>query len=299
MPHHVVGTHGVVWLAARAEGKDRDVSEHRLNELGEFLRVRRSQLTPAETGVPTYGTTRRVPGLRREEVAQLAGLSVTYYTRLEQGESHQMSDSVVESIANALRLDDSERVHLRRLAWPAQHAWRETKPEEVRDSLLAVVESATGQAAAIIGRQMDLLGGNRLAYALFGLRPGQRVNMARQMFLEPAMRDLAVDWPGSARETAAYLRMATSDQPDDPRLAELVGELSIKSPEFAEMWAAHPVAECTHGVHEYDHPLVGRLTLTSESLRVPDDPSQRLLFFGATPGSDSAERLRLLDSLVS
>ena len=275
------------------------MSEHRRNELGEFLRVRRSQLTPAETGVPTFGATRRVPGLRREEVALLAGVSTTYYARLEQGESHQMSDSVMESIANALRLDDSERLHLRRLAWPAQHTRREAKPEEIRDSLLAVVENTTGQAAAIIGRHMDLLGGNRLAYALFGLRPGERVNMARQMFLEPAMRDLAVDWPGAARETAAYLRMATSDQPDDPRLAELVGELSIKSPEFAQIWAAHPVAECTHGRHEFDHPVVGRLSLISESLRVPDDPSQRLLFLGAAPGSDTADRLRLLDSLVS
>ncbi|WP_433368676.1 helix-turn-helix transcriptional regulator [Actinoplanes sp. CA-142083] len=274
------------------------MGEHRNNELGEFLRARRSQLTPVETGVPTYGTTRRVPGLRREEVALLAGVSATYYTRLEQGESHQMSDSVMEAIANALRLDDSERVHLRRLAWPAVTR-RDPKPEEVRGSLLAVAESTTGQAALIVGRYMDLLGGNRLAYALYGLTPGRRVNMAHQMFLEPAMRDLLVDWAGDAVATAAYLRMATGDQPDDPKLAEVIGELSIKSPEFARIWAAHPVAECVHGVLEYDHPLVGRLTLIEETLRVPDDPGQRMIFLGAAPGSDTADRLRLLDSLVS
>ncbi|MFF5293265.1 helix-turn-helix transcriptional regulator [Paractinoplanes globisporus] len=270
-----------------------------MSELGEFLRARRSQLTPAETGVPTYGTTRRVPGLRREEVALLAGVSATYYTRLEQGESHQMSDSVVEAIANALRLDDGERVHLRRLAWPAHQNRREAKPEEVRDSLLAVVENTPGQVAMIVGRYLDLLGGNRLAYALYGLRPGQRINMAHHMFLEPSMRDLVVDWPASARDVAAYLRMATGDLPDDPQLAEVIGALSIKSPEFAEIWATHPVAECMHGRQELDHPLVGRLTLTEETFRVPDDPGQRLIFLGATPGSDAAERLQLLDSLVS
>jgi transcriptional regulator with XRE-family HTH domain len=275
------------------------VSEQRKTELGEFLRSRRAALTPAETGVPTYGTARRVPGLRREEVALLAGVSVNYYTRLEQGESHQMSDSVMEAIANALRLDESERLHLLRLAWPAQVTRRDNGPERVRESLLALVEGNTEQAVTIVGRHMDLLGGNRLGYALLGLRPGQPVNMARQMFLEPAMRDLLVEWESEARNLAAYLRMATGDQPDDPGLAEVIGELSIKSPEFARIWAAHPVAECTHGVREYDHPLVGRLTLNEESLRVPDGPGQEIIFLGAAPGSDSADRLRLLDSLVS
>jgi hypothetical protein len=210
-----------------------------------------------------------------------------------------MSDSVMESIANALRLNESERLHLLRLAWPAQLSRRDVGPETVRDALLALVDGNTEQAAYIVGRHMDLLGGNRLGYALFGLRPGQRTNMARQMFLEPAMRDLMVRWDEDARDVAAYLRMATGDQPDDPDLAELIGELSIKSPEFARIWAGHPVAECTHSVREYDHPLVGRLTLNEESLRVPDDPGQRMIFLGAEPGSDSAERLRLLDSLVS
>ncbi|HEY0534281.1 MAG TPA: helix-turn-helix transcriptional regulator [Actinoplanes sp.] len=271
----------------------------RNDELGDFLRARRAALTPAGTGVPTDGKPRRVPGLRREEVALLAGVSATYYTRLEQGESHQMSDSVLEAIANALRLDDSERLHLRRLAWPAQAVRRDAGPETVRPSLLAVAENTPDQVAYVLGRHLDVLGGNRLAYALHGLRPGQRVNMVHHLFLEPAMRDLFVDWETEARQATAYLRMATGDHPDDPKLAEVIGELSIRSPEFARLWATHLVAECTHGVREYDHPLVGPLTLVEESLRVPDDPGQRMIFLGGAPGTDTAERLRLLDSLVS
>jgi transcriptional regulator with XRE-family HTH domain len=275
------------------------VSEQRNTELGDFLRSRRAALSPADTGVRTYGTPRRVPGLRREEVAQLAGVSVNYYTRIEQGESHQMSDSVMEAIANALRLDESERLHLLRLAWPAQVVRRETGPERVRDSVVALAESNTEQAVLIVGRRTDLLGGNRLGFALLGLRPDQRPNMAKQIFLEPAMRDLVVGWESQARNVASYLRMASGDQPDDPLLAELIGELSIKSAEFARIWATHPVAECLYAVREYEHPLVGRLTLNEESLRLPDDPGQRIIFNGAAPGSDSEDRLRLLDSLVS
>ncbi|TCO44258.1 transcriptional regulator with XRE-family HTH domain [Actinocrispum wychmicini] len=278
---------------------DVSMGDQRNTELGDFLRSRRAALSPAESGVPTGGSARRVPGLRREEVAQLAGVSVNYYTRIEQGESHQMSDSVMEAIANALRLDEGERLHLFRLAWPAQVTRRETGPERIRATVVALAESNTEQAVMIVGRRTDLLGGNRLGFALYGLSPDQRPNIARMMFLEPAMRDLVVDWPDQARNIAAYLRMASSDQPDDRLLAELIGELSIKSEDFARIWAAHPVGECLHGVREYQHPLVGHLVLNEESLRLPDDPGQRILFFGADAGSDSAERLRLLDSLVS
>ncbi|MET7998423.1 helix-turn-helix transcriptional regulator [Amycolatopsis sp. NPDC005232] len=275
------------------------MSEQRNTELGDFLRARRAALTPADTGVPTYGTPRRVPGLRREEVAQLAGVSVNYYTRIEQGESHQMSDSVMEAIANALRLDESERMHLLRLAWPAQVMRREAGPEMVRDSVLALVESNIDQAAIIVGRRTDLLGGNRLGFALLGIDRDARPNLTKHMFLEPAMRDLVVDWERQAHNAASYLRMTTGEQTDDPKMAELIGDLSIQSPEFARIWAAHPVAQCLHSVREYDHPLVGRLTLNEESLRMPDDSGQRIIFSGAEPGSPSAERLKLLDSLVS
>jgi transcriptional regulator with XRE-family HTH domain len=275
------------------------MSQQRNTELGEFLRSRRAALSPADTGVPTYGSPRRVPGLRREEVAQLAGVSVNYYSRIEQGESHQMSDSVMEAIANALRLDESERLHLLRLAWPAQVVRREVGTERVRDSVLALAESNTEQAVIVVGRRTDLLGGNRLGFALLGLSPEQRPTMAKMTFLEPTMRDLLVGWEREARNVASYLRMASSDQPDDLLLAELIGELSIKSADFARIWATHPVGECLHTVREYEHPLVGHLTLNEESLRLPDDPGQRIIFSGAAPGSPSAERLRLLDSLIS
>jgi transcriptional regulator with XRE-family HTH domain len=268
-------------------------------QLGDFLRTRRAALSPAESGVPTYGTARRVPGLRREEVAQLAGVSVNYYTRIEQGESHQMSDSVMESIASALQLDADERSHFLRLARPAKVARRSAGPERVRDSVLALAESTSDQAVIVVGRRMDLLGGNRLGFALLGLRPDQRPNLVKMMFLDPAMRDLLPDWGPQARNAASYLRMATGDHPDDPLLAELIGELSIKSEEFARIWATHPVAECVHRDREYRHPVVGHLSLHEENLRLPDDPGQRLIFSGAEPGTSSFERLRLLGSLSS
>ncbi|MEV4018356.1 helix-turn-helix transcriptional regulator [Nonomuraea angiospora] len=270
-------------------------------QLGEFLRARRAALTPEAGGVPTYGTARRVPGLRRDEVAQLAGISVNYYTRLEQGESHQMSDSVLEALGNAFQLTADERMHLVRLARPdqVQVARRPYGPERLRPSVVALVEGVADQAAIILGRYFDLLGGNRLGYALYGLNPGQRVNLAKTMFLDPAMRDLYPDWETHADEVAAYLRMATGDMPDDPLLAELIGELSIKSPDFTRVWGAQRVAECTYSVQRINHPLVGPLELNEETMRLPDDPGQRIIFLGAAAGSDSAERLRLLDSLTS
>jgi transcriptional regulator with XRE-family HTH domain len=273
------------------------MAEQRKNELGAFLRARRAALTPAQTGVPTYGKERRVPGLRREEVALLAGVSVKYYTRLEQGESHQVSDSVLEAIAGALHLDESDRRHLARLAFPTQLTRQGTEPEIVRDSLLGLVQGTTDRAVMILGRYMDLLGGNRLGYALFGLRQGQPVNIALYFFLDPSARDLFVDWESEARNHAAYLRVASGSRPDDPKLATLIGELSIKSPDFVRIWAAHPVSECAHSTHKYNHPLVGRLDLTEESLDVPDQPGQQISF-QCPAGSDTAERLRLLDSLV-
>lgn len=275
------------------------MSEQRNAELAGFLRSRREALTPAGVGVQTYGEQRRVPGLRREEVARLAGVSVNYYTRIEQGESHQMSGPVLDAIAAALRLDESERLHLLRLAWPAQVVRRELRPERLRDTVRLLAESMTDQAVIVVGRRTDLLGGNPLGFALLGIGSEQRPNMARQMFLDPAMRDLFVDWETEARNIASYLRMETGDQQHDPQLNELVGELSIRSDEFARIWAAHPVAECTHSVQEYEHPVVGRMTLNAESFTLPDEPSQRIVFIGATPGSGSADRLGLLASLAS
>jgi transcriptional regulator with XRE-family HTH domain len=270
------------------------MADNRNTDLGEFLRSRRAALSPDETGVPNVGSSRRVPGLRREEVALLAGMSVHYYSRLEQGESHLMSDSVAEAIARALRLDENERLHMRRLIRRAQLVQPEVSPEKVRDSLLALVESRTDRAAFVLGRRLDVLGGNRLAYALYGFTPGEPANQALRMFLDPAMRVFYLDWEHHARQVAASLRMASSIMPDDHGLAEVIDELTIKSADFVRIWSDYTVTECTGEIREFDHPLVGRLTLNGESLRVPDDPCQKIIFMTPEAGSESAERLRRL-----
>jgi transcriptional regulator with XRE-family HTH domain len=268
-------------------------------KLGDFLRARRAALSPADAGIATHGSPRRVPGLRREEVARLAGMSVNYYTRIEQGEGHHLSGAVLEAIAGALRLNEIDRLHLLRLAWPPEVARHQAGPEKVRDSVLALAESATEQAVYIVGRRTDLLGGNRLGFALFGLSPDQRPNLARHFFLEPAMRDLIVDWSYWARHVAGHLRVASEEYPDDLLMAELISELRLKSLEFVKFWDVQSVAECKHAVREFNHPLVGRLTLSEEVVRLADPPGQRIVFDGAAAGSESAERLRLLASLVS
>jgi transcriptional regulator with XRE-family HTH domain len=270
------------------------LSVNRRTDLGDFLRSRRAALTPEETGVPRYGAARRVPGLRREEVALLAGMSVNYYTRLEQGENYNMSDAVVEALARALRMDEAERLHLLRLASPAQHARSGDGPEKVRDSLVALAESRDDQVAFVLGRYLDVLTANPLANAVFGLVPSEPTNLLRYLFLRPSARTFFVDWENRARGMAAYLRASTDGRMDDPQLATLVGELCSKSPDFVRLWSQHHVAECSHGVREYNHPLVGRLTLNDESLHVPDSPGQRINFMTAEPGSDTADRLRRL-----
>lgn len=272
-------------------------------ELGAFLRSRRAALTPEEAGVPSWGQ-RRVPGLRREELAQLAGISVTYYTRLEQGESHQISDSVLDSLARVLKLGPDERAYLVRLARPVRTGPRQAKPERVRPAVQALVDAARGQAAIIVGRRADLLGGNRLGYALWGLPAPDGTsgdsppNIARTTFLDPATRDLFPDWEAQARDVTAYLRHASAHYPDDHDLHALIGELSVHSPDFVRIWSEHPVSDCPHSVREYRHPQVGSMILNEEVVRLTDDPGVRIIFSGAGDGTRSAERLRLLDTLT-
>ncbi|WP_164842602.1 helix-turn-helix transcriptional regulator [Actinoplanes solisilvae] len=263
-------------------------------ELGDFLRARRAALTPAETSVPVVPSARRVPGLRREEVALLAGMSVKYYTRIEQGENHQMSDAVLNSIADALRLDETERRHLGRLANPSGR--RAVGPEAVRPSLRSLVEADTERMAYIVGRRFDLLAGNRVAYTLHGLEQGQPVNLARRLFLDPAARATHTDWEKAARNTTAYLRLAVGNFPDDTELAELIDELRAGSADFGRLWAAQTVDECTEAVVGYRHPLVGELLLTVEALNVPDATGQQVVFL---TGADAASQkgLRRLANL--
>ncbi|MEJ3750756.1 helix-turn-helix transcriptional regulator [Actinomycetes bacterium KLBMP 9797] len=265
-------------------------------ELGEFLRSRRARLRPDELGLPEYGLRRRVPGLRREELAQLAGVSVDHYVRLEQGRTLHFSEAVLVAVARALRLDRVEREHLYRLARPWSGA-EPAQPQRVRPGLRRLLDSLIDVPAYIVGRRTDVLAWNRLAAALitdFGaLPPGQR-NLARLVFLDEGMRSLYADWRGKASDVAAYLRLDATRHADDPRTTALLDELSSDSPEFRDAWAEHRLKDKTHGRYVYRHPVVGELDLGFETLRLPDDPDQALITHTVEDGSPSQTALQLL-----
>jgi transcriptional regulator with XRE-family HTH domain len=269
-------------------------------ELSEFLRTRRARLKPEDVGLPDFGRHRRVPGLRREELAQLAGVSVAYYTRLEQGNGRNVSAEVLDAIARALRLTDTEHEHLTHLAKPKQHKKKRTaRPQQVRGALRQLIDTMDGIPAYVVGRRSDILSWNRMAAALFGdwsELPPQERNWARMVFLRPEYRELFVEWDQKASDMVSYLRMDAGCHPDDPRLSALVGELSVHSEEFRRLWAIHDVKEKGHGVKRLRHPLVGELTLSFETFKLPDDTEQSLVTYHAEPGSASAEALRLLAS---
>ncbi|WP_406104398.1 helix-turn-helix transcriptional regulator [Streptomyces sp. NBC_01003] len=283
--------------AAPAAGEPLD----RRAELSEFLRTRRARLKPQDVGLPDFGRHRRVPGLRREELAQLAGVSVAYYTRLEQGNGRNVSAEVLDAIARALRLTDAEHAHLTHLAKPKQHkkSKRSSRPQQVRVALSQLLNTLDGVPAYIGGPRSEILAWNRMAAALFGdwseLPPPER-NWARLVFLNPAYRDLFLEWDSKASDMVSYLRLYAGCHPDDPELSALVGELSVKSEEFRRLWATHDVREKSHGVKRMRHPLVGDMSLMYETLHLPDDEEQFLVMYHAEPGSPSAEALRLLAS---
>ncbi|MFC8592298.1 helix-turn-helix transcriptional regulator [Streptomyces atroolivaceus] len=269
-------------------------------ELSEFLRSRRARLKPEDVGLPDYGRHRRVPGLRREELAQLAGVSVAYYTRLEQGNGQNVSGEVLGAIASALRLTDAEQAHLMHLTKPRQHKKKPSmRQQRVRGTLCQLLDTMEGVPAYVIGRRSEILGWNRMAAAVFGdwsELPQQERNWARLVFLNPEYRELFVEWDQKASDIVSYLRMDAGCHPDDPRLSALVGELSVKSEEFRRLWARHDVKEKSHGVKRLHHPLVGELSLAFETFALPDDAEQSMIAYHAEPGSPSAEALRLLAS---
>ncbi|MET7986396.1 MULTISPECIES: helix-turn-helix transcriptional regulator [unclassified Streptomyces] len=269
-------------------------------ELSEFLRSRRARLKPEDVGMPDFGRHRRVPGLRREELAQLAGVSVAYYTRLEQGHGRNVSAEVLDAIARALRLTDAEHNHLTHLAKPKQHKKKQTaRPQQVRGSLRQLLDTLDGVPAYITGRRSDVLVWNRMAAAVFGdwsELPPQERNWARMVFLRPEYRDLFVEWEQKAIDIVCMLRMDAGCHPDDPRLSALVGELSVKSEDFRRLWATHDVKEKSHGVKLLRHPLVGDLALQFESFRLIGDSELALVTYHAEPESSSAQALRLLAS---
>ncbi|MCA1218536.1 helix-turn-helix transcriptional regulator [Streptomyces sp. 8L] len=276
-------------------------SVDRKGELTEFLHTRRARLKPVDVGLPDVGRRRRVPGLRREELAQLAGVSVAYYTRLEQGNAQNVSADVLDAIARALRLTDAETHHLMHLSKPKRQSKRKAaaRPQALRPALGGLLESMELVPAYVLGHRTDILAWNRLAAAVFhdfGAVPEKHRNYARLVFLDPTMRTLYADWEIKAAETASALRMYAGYCADDPELSALVGELSVKSEDFRRLWAAHEVREKAHGSKRLSHPLVGEMELSYESLKLPDDAEQTLLLFHAEPGSKSAESLRLLAS---
>lgn len=276
--------------------------EARADDLGEFLRSRRDRLSPEDVGVPSYGR-RRVAGLRREELAQLAGVSVTYYTRLEQGQSQNASDSVIESLARALRLDADETAHLFALARPGMvkrpAVDRPERPNAGARQLLHAMESVP---AVLLGRRNDILAWNRAGHLLLAghldfeapTREDDRPNQMRMLFLDPHTRELYRDWEAEATVAVASLRYVAAQFPDDRRLHELVGELNVGSEDFARLWVQHTVQLCTSGTKRLHHPEVGDLDVDYEVLHLPEGDGQRILTHSATPGSSARSALQLL-----
>ncbi|WP_369184739.1 helix-turn-helix transcriptional regulator [Streptomyces sp. Y1] len=265
--------------------------------MSEFLRTRRSLLHPADVDLPDYGGRRRVAGLRREEIAQLAGVSVDYYTRMEQGRVPNPSDAVLDALARALQLDEDEIRHLHRLARPQPPLRREARPQGVRPMVRRLLDELTDVPAVVMGRHMDILAWNPAACALFGdyaaLDPAER-NIARITFLDETTRELYADWTSCARENVAYLHLEAGRYPDDPQLASLIGELSMKSEDFRRWWAEHPVQDKTSGTKRFHHPVVGDLELAYDTLRAADDPDQALVTYAAEPDTPSHDALRML-----
>ncbi|GIH18648.1 helix-turn-helix domain-containing protein [Rugosimonospora africana] len=269
-------------------------------DIGEFLRSRRARLRPEDAGLPAFGGRRRVPGLRREELAQLAGVSADYYIRLEQGRLRNVSEAILDAVARALRLDDTERIHLHHLAKPTHRPPRRERRQPVRASTQWLLDALVATPAYVLGRRLDVVAWNDLASAVLGveldgLAPDQR-NMGRLVFLDDSARDLWADWDAKAQETVGGLRMHAGAYPDDPQLANLVGELSMKSPEFRRLWADQHVWATPHGTVDVRHPLVGDLTLAYETLATPDALDQLMVVYTAEPGSATHTALQLLAS---
>lgn len=272
-------------------------TDAKLRELGTFLKTRRGELPPRRVGLAEIGT-RRVTGLRREEVAQLAAISTDYYIRIEQGRIHA-SAPVLTTLAEVLHLDQDQRAYLFSLAGtPATRAPRLSR-QNVRPELQRLLVDLNAVPAVVLGRRMDVLGWNRLAAAMitdFGEVPERHRNYIRILFTDPVIRSLYADWEAVAKTAVAQLRMAGAKTPDDPRLAALVGELSVSDPQFSQWWAARNVAALVTGVKVLHHPVVGELVLDWETLITTADPDQQLLIWTAPADSPTYDALRLLAS---
>ena len=271
------------------------------NEIREFLTSRRAKITPEQAGLRTFGGIRRVPGLRREEVALLAGVSVDYYTRLERGNASGVSESVLEALARALQLDDAERAHLfdlARAAHPTARA-RRRAPRQVRPAVQRMLDAMTGVPAFVRNGRLDILAANRLGQALYSEHfdnPILPANTARFVFFDRRAVAFYVDWERVANDVVAVLRAEAGRDPYDRDLSDLVGELSTRSETFRTLWAAHDVRKHDTGVKRFHHPVVGDLSLTFEAVELVADPGLTMFVYTAEPGSRSEEALNLLAS---
>ena len=272
------------------------------DDVREFLTSRRAQITPQRAGLPA-GRNRRVPGLRRTEVASLAGMSVEYYSRLERGNLAGVSEEVLEALSRALELDEAERAHLHDLARAAASRptpRKRAQPESVRQSLQATLDAITSAPAVINNGRGDVVATNALAHALFSElfvhSSGRPVNNARFVFLDPRAMTFYRDWSKAADDTVATLRTQAGRDPYDRALSDLVGELSTQSEEFRTRWAAHNVRQHYTGNKRVRHPAVGDIELIYEVFDVSTDSDLRLIVYTTQPGSTSEDALKLLGS---
>lgn len=275
------------------------------SEIREFLTSRRAKVTPEQAGIPRYGRQRRVSGLRREEVALLANISVEYYTRLERGNGRGVSDEVLESVSRALQLDEAEHAHLLdlvRASGPGQRPRRRASTAQlVRPSVRRIVDAIAGIPAFVHNGRLDLLYLNDMAAALYTEHlddPVRPPNAARFVFLDPRARRFYAEWGTIAHDLAAALRSEAGRNPYDRDLADLVGQLSVRRDEFRVLWAGHDVRYHRSGTKRFHHQLVGDLTLAYESLQLPADPGLTLVTYSAEPGSATERALRELADWV-
>lgn len=265
--------------------------------LADFLRARRALARPEDHGMPAPGP-RRTPGLRREEVAMLAGVSTDYYIRLEQGRERHPSPQVVEALAAALSLDVDALAYLRELAEPALSRPRSREPELAGPALVRLMDGWSTTPALTLGRYLDVLAANPLGEALFAWM-GEESSLVESVFLNPAARHFYRDWPAVAAGTVAALRANAGADLDDPRMTELVGRLSLHSSAFAELWGRHDVRAKTAEVKGFHHPVVGNLNLSYESFTVNSAPGQQLIIYHAEAGSPDEHALVLLGSYAA
>ncbi|WP_171072364.1 MULTISPECIES: helix-turn-helix transcriptional regulator [unclassified Streptomyces] len=276
-------------------------------ELGAFLKARRSRTQPAAVGISTYGERRRVPGLRRDEVAALAGLSESYYRDLEQGAALNASPQVLDALARVFQLTPQEHEHMRLLAEPAPRPMSRsrTRDQEMAPEAQGLIEMISGPVL-VIDVAADILAWNPLAHALFAghldmhapEHPQERPNLARLIVLDPVSRSLFADWEAKVRDVAAHLRLSAGTWPEYPRLVPLIGELSIRSEEFATAWAGHEVSTCGLEPFCLNHPVAGALTVEQHTMVSPSVPDQTYMMFGTRKGSPSETALARLATLV-